>query len=81
MIEPIVKMWDVHLGQLSTVKHRVDLKLLNTRMILSVPYRAGQKEHDLEKSEIDNMLAMNVFEPAHTKWESPAVFAPKRDGT
>lgn len=73
-------MWDEYLGRTTTVKHRVDLELLEIRPINSVPYHAGPKRHDLERCKIENMLAMNVTEPVRSEWASPVVFVQKKDG-
>lgn len=74
-------MWDGHLGRKSTAKHRVELVDPNTPPVPSAPYRAGPKARELEKTEINKVLAENIIEPAQTEWASPIVFAPKEDGT
>lgn len=74
-------MWDGYLGRISTVNHRIDLRLLNMCPIQLVPYRARPRTRDFEKSKIDNMLTINVKEPTQTEWASPVVLAPKHHGT
>lgn len=74
-------MRDRHLGRFSTVKQRVDLELATARAIHSVPYHDGLKARDSERSEVENMLAMNVMEPAPTERPHQLDFAPKKEGT
>lgn len=80
-LEPFSAILDGCLGCIFAVSHRGDLESSNISPIKSRPYRVGPKDDDFEKSELDNMLAMNVFEPAQTEWASPVVFGPEIDGT
>lgn len=74
-------MSDEHLGRISIFKYPAYLESPTTRPILSVVYRAWPKERDLERTKIENMMAMNVIKPAQTEWTSTVVFARKKDET
>lgn len=74
-------MWEGHLGSIFTAKHLVDLESPNMGPIYSVPYSAAPKARDLEKLEIDSILATNVIKLAQTEWVSPVVFAKKKEET
>lgn len=67
IFEPIASMSDGHSGDESTLKRRTDLQSSVVRPVDSVPYHAGPKAHDLEKSKINNMLAMSVIESSLNK--------------
>lgn len=47
----------------------------------SAHYRADQKTRELEKLEIDDMLAQNVIKPAQIKIVAPIVFASMENDT
>lgn len=49
--------------------------------MISVLHCSRPKVRDFDWSEIVNMLAMNVIEPAKTERASPVAFATKKDGT
>ncbi len=44
------------------------------------PHRAGHKAREVEKTEVEEMLRLEVIEPASTEWSSPVVIVPKPDG-
>lgn len=79
--EPFQIMSDGRVQSISTVKPRVHLDFLNTCPIHSASYRAGPTARDFERSEVNNMLAIKVIQPAQTEWEPPVVFVSKKDGT
>lgn len=81
MLGPLISMCDAHFGGISTVKHCISLKSLNKRPIKSVSYRAGPKAYDFEKSEIEDLLSMNVTKPAQQKKAFPVIFVLKKDWT
>ena len=73
-------MWSGHLGTIDAVKHRIELTP-GARPIHQAPYRAGHKAREIEKKEIDRMLAAKVIEEAQSEWASPVVLIPKKDGS
>lgn len=79
MLQEYKDMWDGRLGQLGIAKHRIVLTSTDIWPINFVPYRAGRKEREFEKMEIDKMIRMNVIEPRDSEWASPFLFAPKKD--
>lgn len=81
MLTPFRSMSDVHLGWIDTTKHRVDLESAIIRTMLSAPYFAVQKARSFVWSEFESILALNMIEAVQTKYPSPVVFAPKKDGT
>lgn len=58
--------WDDHFDSTSGAKYRSELISGETKSVDSAPYRAGPRACDFEKTEIDKMLKMGLFEPA--KW-------------
>lgn len=81
MLEPFPAMWDGHLDLITIATHCIKLDPSNCWPVHAAPYRAGPKTYAVEKDEIDNMLRMNIIEPAQTEWESPVVIATKKEGT
>lgn len=73
-------MWDGRLGTVSASKHRIDL-VPGAKPVFQPPYRAGPRQRELEKMEIDKMLEADVIEPSTSEWAAPIVFAPKKDGS
>jgi hypothetical protein len=80
MLEPHQAMWDGHLGEVTATQHRIDL-IPGARPVHSQPYRAGTRAREIEKAEIEKMLAQGVIEPATCEWASPIVMFPKPDGS
>jgi transposase InsO family protein len=80
MLEPHQAMWDGHLGEVTATKHRIDL-IPGAKPVHSQPYRAGTRAREIEKAEIEKMLAQGVIEPATCEWASPIVMVPKPDGS
>ena len=72
-------MWDGHLGLIKSTEHRIQLEK-DAIPAYQQPYRAGPKQRELEKAEIDKMLSLDVIEPANSEWAAPIVFAPKKCG-
>lgn len=50
-------------------------------MIYCPPYRAGPKERQFEKVEINKMLAMKVIRPAQIEWPESSALAAKKEGS
>ena len=73
-------MWDGHLGEINTTKHRIDV-VSGTTPIRQYPYRTAMRANEFEASEIEKMLRDNVIRPSKSEWASPVVLAPKNDGT
>jgi hypothetical protein len=80
MLEPHKAMWDGHLGEVTATQHRIDL-IPGARPVHSRPYRAGARAREIEKAEIEKMLAQGVIELATCEWASPIVMVPKPDGS
>lgn len=62
------------------VQHQIKLEKTENRPIQSILYDAGPKARELEKQEINQILAMDAIEYVKTEWASPIVFVPKEDG-
>lgn len=73
-------MWDGSLGEITTMKQRIDLKE-DAKPHYCPPYRAGPKHRVLEQTEIQRQLSVGVIEPNSSPWGTSIVFAPKKDGT
>lgn len=52
------------------------MKILN---LSTAPYHTGPKTNQFKKSEIDKMVAQNIFEPYQNEWALPIAFAYKMD--
>lgn len=57
------------------------IKSPTIRPIHWVSYHAGPKARVFEGSENINVLSLNVIETAQTEWNSPVLFALKKEGT
>lgn len=79
ILTPFLSMWDEYLGRISTVKHHDDLEKSAIRTIHLASYRSGPGARYFKRSEITDILAMNVIDAAQTEGSSPVVFAPKID--
>lgn len=74
-------MLDRHLGEIKAVRRLIEEISLKNSPIHSAPYGAAPCGREYENHEIDKMLAMDVIEQSQTKWGSPVVFVPNKDGT
>lgn len=72
-------MSDDYLGPIKTVQLRIELDKTDSRPICSAPCQ-GRKPREFEKKEINEMLAIDVIDPAQTEWASSIVFVPNKDG-
>jgi hypothetical protein len=79
MLEPHRGMWDGRLGTVSATMHRIEV-VPGSKPVHAQPYRAGANARAAEKTEIDQMLAKKIIEPATCEWASPIVLVPKPDG-
>ena len=79
-MEPFQDMCDGRLGHITVAKHRIDLKP-NSKPVYQAPYRAGPKQRELEREQIETMLKADVIEASSSEWAAPIVFAPKKDGS
>lgn len=61
-------------------KQCIELTLMNIRPVSSAPYSARPCVRELEKSEKEKMLQMNVIEQAQLDWALKLVFALKKEG-
>ena len=67
-------------GEISATEHRIELEP-GTKPIRSMPYQQGHAMRDKAASKIRKMLDAGVVEPATSKWVSPIVLVPKKDGS
>lgn len=74
-------MWDGHQGRVSVAEHRVGLPSADAKPICSAPYRAGPKECEFERTEIEKMLSEGFFDPTQTEWAAPKKVVAKKDGS
>lgn len=81
MMERFESMWDCHPGRITVSKHRIVLNSLDAPPIHSTPYRAGPKQRELKRKEVDKMQKAGVAEPAMTEWALPIVLVSKKDGS
>lgn len=81
MLRPLKSMSEGNTGQTSAATNKIEWCPPLTRPIHSVPNQAVPKAEDFEEIEVDNLLSINVVEPAHTDWASLIVFDPRKDGT
>ena len=72
-------LWSGRIGRIRATKHRIELTP-GAQPVHQAPYRAGHKNRDLERKEIEKMLAAGVIEPAQSEWASPVVIVPKKGG-
>jgi hypothetical protein len=80
MLRPHREMWDGRLGNVTATSHRIDLTP-GACPVHAHPYRAGPRERELDREEIEQMLTQGVIEPATSEWASPIVLVPKADGS
>jgi hypothetical protein len=73
-------MWSGQLGELSIIKHHIDLQE-NAKPAYQAPYRAGKQSREIERQEVDRMFKAGVIEPATSEWASPVVRITKKDGS
>lgn len=67
MMEKDKSMWDGHLGQNTVAEHSIFLNSSDVPPILFVPFRAGPKEGELEREEIEKMQEDGVAKPVVTE--------------
>jgi RNase H-like domain found in reverse transcriptase/Reverse transcriptase (RNA-dependent DNA polymerase)/Retroviral aspartyl protease len=80
MLSKHSSMWKGSLGEISITKHHIELQS-DAKPVYQPPYRAGVKAREVEKKEVDRMLAAGVIEPAVSEWASPVVLITKPDGS
>lgn len=69
-----------HLGRIDVTKHRIVLEPSKQCPIHSKTYRVGPKAKELEKQEVQRMVAEKATEPARTEWAAPKHFCPEDRG-
>ncbi len=68
-------------GQLSSViatERRIDLEL-DARPVHFPPHRAGHKARELEENDMEEMLRLDIIEPASIEWSSSVVIGQNPD--
>uniref|UniRef100_A0A6G5A9B9 Putative tick transposon n=1 Tax=Rhipicephalus microplus TaxID=6941 RepID=A0A6G5A9B9_RHIMP len=64
----------------SITKHRI-ITQDDTRPICQHPYRVSQKEREIIKKQVEEMLSDDVIQPSNSPWASPVVLVKKKDNT
>lgn len=67
------------LREINVTELQIDLKA-DVKRINSPPFRAGQKNRDLDEYKIRRQFTACVVEPATSEWTSPVLFVPKKYG-
>ncbi len=78
MLPEFEDMWQGQLGTLKVTEHRIKLEPGSLPVRLP-PHRASNKAREVQKTEVEEMLRLDVIEPASTEWSSPVVIVPKSD--
>lgn len=78
MMKKHESMWVRHLGWIMVAKHSIVLNIPDAPPVHSAPHRAGPKQRELGRKEINNIQETGVAEPAVTEWISPVVFVPNK---
>lgn len=60
-------MCDGHLGKISEMTHSINLGQPDAAPIHAAPYRAGPRQRNLEREEVDQMIKASFAEPATTE--------------
>jgi hypothetical protein len=71
ILEPHKAIWDGHLGEVTATQHRIDL-IPGAKPVHSQLYRDGTRAREIEKAEIEKMLAQGVIKPATCEWLPPS---------
>lgn len=72
-------MPDGRLCWIAIAKDHIELTSPDIRSINFAPYPARPEAREFKNTEIDKMLEMNVNELAQLEWDSPIMFALKKD--
>ena len=75
-----LEMWDGRLGNVMATSHRI-YTTPGARPVHTHPYREGPCAREVEREEIERMLAQGVIEPATSEWASPIGLVPISDGS
>lgn len=78
ILEPFASVWDRPLGRIYIDELCVCLQSKNRWQLYLDHYRGRSKTLYIEMSEIDNLLVMNVIQPAQTKLTWPVIFVSKK---
>ncbi len=70
MLHEFEDMWQGQLGTVKVTEHRIELEP-GSRPVRLPPHRSGHKAREVEKTEVEEMLRLDVIEPASTEWSSP----------
>lgn len=63
MVQEFEHMWDGRLGQIGIAKQRISLTSTDIQLATSLPYHAESRAQEVEKTENDKKLRVNVIEP------------------
>jgi len=81
----LLKNFDIFAGNTKNpgtnikVKHHIDVN--RNLPIKQRPYRVSQKEEEVIRSEVKQMLENQIIRPSNSPWASPVVLVKKKDGT
>ena len=67
-------------GCVSHVTHKIDLKP-NEAPVSQHPYLMSPENQAKLRKEVDELLKLDMIEPSHSEWSSPAIIVPKPDGS
>ena len=67
-------------GCVSHVTHKIVSKP-NVAPVSQHPYRMSPEYQAKLRKEVDELLKLDMIEPSHSEWSSPAIFVPKPDGS
>lgn len=68
-----------HLGKISVAKHCINFIPSDASSVHAAPYLAGSRQRNLEKNEFQQIIKVDVAEPATTERTSPIVIVSKKD--
>lgn len=74
-------IWKRHLSRSNVENHRNQLNLIYAPPTNTASYRAGLKQRELQLKKVKKMSVSGVTSLAVAKWDFPAVFVPRNDGS
>ena len=80
MLREHSSLWSVVLGTIRATEHHTTLEP-GTKPIRSMPYRKEPAMREMVAKDVNKMLNARFIELASTKWASPVVLVPNKDGS
>ena len=65
LLDPFSAMWNGEPGTSNGTEHSIELRP-DAQPVYQPTYRAGPLQREIERKEVDSMLAKGVIEPANT---------------